>query len=426
MRSELDVTTTKDRVIGILSIIGGILFVAILVTTMVYDKQRRENMTLQDDSTIAGLENSESGNRIDGNDIGLLHPGEQIAGEEMGEGVSEQAEPGEEIAANTYRLPDKETVTFTFAGDVLLDDSYAVMGSYHLKGDVLEECVEPALLSQMREADVCVVNNEFTYTESSGAIPNKTFTFRAKPENVSILKEMGVDAVSLANNHVYDFGEKGLFDTLDTLENAGIRYTGAGRNLEEASQILYYKNDSICISLICATQIERYATPNTKGATATTPGTFRCYESEELLKKIEEAEANSDFVIVFLHWGTESTTELDWRQTSQAKECAEAGADVIVGAHPHVIQGIGYEGNVPVFYSLGNYWFSSKELDSALLTLEIGETGLVSAWFQPCLTRGCSTLEATGAEKDRVLALMRSLSPNAKIDDNGYVTPLQY
>ena len=421
MRSELDTTTTKDRVIGILASVAGALVFVALLTAMIIHKQNKDKLLADAEMpSTEAVVSEEVAEKYTAQELGLQVEAEE---EETTEVPSERPQPGDEIAPNTYWLPEKDVIRFTFTGDILLDDAYAVMSNYRTKNEVLEDCVEQSLLERMRSADVCVVNNEFTYTETNKPIANKTFTFRAKPENVEILKEMGVDTVSLANNHVYDFGEQGLLDTLDTLEGAGISYTGAGRDIEEASKIIYYCNDSMKISLVCATQIERYPNPNTKGATEDSPGTFRCYESEALLERIREADANSDVTIVFLHWGTESTTDLDWRQTTQAKECAQAGADVIVGAHPHVIQGIGYEGDVPVFYSLGNYWFSSKNLDSALLTLDVNKDGVVSAQFLPCLTRNCQTLEATGSEKTRVLNLMRRLSPGVAIDDDGYVLP---
>lgn len=422
MRSELDVSTRKDRLGKTAVIIGGSVLFILLLAFLIY---RKQNMEIQSASEL----NSETTSQVVSEE-----PAESISGEALGLGISETDSeeeteeasetkymPGELIAENTYQLPEGESVTFTFAGDVLLDDSYAIMSNYVVQNSVLENCIDESLLTQMREADVCMINNEFTYTEETKPISNKTFTFKAKPENVNILKEMGVDVVSLGNNHVYDYGEKGLYDTIATLEGAGIPYVGGGKNIEDASKILYYQNDEMKIALISATQIERYPNPNTKEATETTPGTFRCYESEKLLEKIEEADANSDFVIVYLHWGTESTDQPDWRQTSQASECALAGADVIIGAHPHVIQGIGYEGDVPVFYSLGNFWFSSKNLDSSILNLEISKDGLVSSQFVPCLTRNSSTLEAKDGEKDRILSYMRRLSPEAVIDENGFV-----
>lgn len=422
MRSELDDSTRKDRLAQTAVIIGGSVLFILLLAFLIY---RKQNMEIQSASEL----NSETTSQVVSEE-----PAESISGEALGLGMNETDSeeeteeasetkymPGELIAENTYQLPEGESVTFTFAGDVLLDDSYAIMSNYVVQNSVLENCIDESLLTQMREADVCMINNEFTYTEETKPISNKTFTFKAKPENVNILKEMGVDVVSLGNNHVYDYGEKGLYDTIATLEGAGIPYVGGGKNIEDASKILYYQNDEMKIALISATQIERYPNPNTKEATETTPGTFRCYESEKLLEKIEEADANSDFVIVYLHWGTESTDQPDWRQTSQASECALAGADVIIGAHPHVIQGIGYEGDVPVFYSLGNFWFSSKNLDSSILNLEISKDGLVSSQFVPCLTRNSSTLEAKDGEKDRILSYMRRLSPEAVIDENGFV-----
>lgn len=326
-----------------------------------------------------------------------------------------------ELPVNTYSLLDKETVMFTFAGDVLLDESYAIMSTYRMNGSELDACIDPALLEMMRGADVFMLNNEFPFTERGEARAGKAFTFRANPENVQILHDMGVDIVSLANNHIYDYGEEGLLDTLDTLEGAGIPYVGAGRNLEEASKVVYFQNDDMKIGIISATEIERYATPDTKGATEDSPGAFRCFRNDLLEDAIREAKKECDFLILFVHWGTESTDELDWSQPGQAKDFTEAGADVIIGAHPHVLQEVGNVNDTLVFYSLGNYWFSSKTLDSCLVTLEIGKDGLVSAQFIPCTASGGKTNLATGNERERILAYMRRISDTVVIDENGYV-----
>ncbi len=94
----------------------------------------------------------------------------------------------------------------------------------------------------MQNVDVMVMNNEFTYAESGSveAVPGKAYTFRADPEDVELLSVFGTDAVTLANNHVYDYGEEGLLSTLDCLRKADIPYTGAGENRKEASKILSF------------------------------------------------------------------------------------------------------------------------------------------------------------------------------------------
>ena len=112
-----------------------------------------------------------------------------------------------------------------------------------------------------------MINNEFPYSSRGIPTEGKQFTFRARPESASILEEMGVDIVSLANNHAYDYGEDAFLDTLDTLAGIGMPYVGAGRNLEEASKPVYFIAGDIKIAIVSATQIERLDNPDTKGAT---------------------------------------------------------------------------------------------------------------------------------------------------------------
>ena len=412
MRDTLDVNGSKNRIWTILFwTVGVLLFIALLAFLIMRKNEIRKEELLAN-------QNSDPINQINGEDI---FP-ELFGNEEDKDGESHTQT--EELPLNTYALPEKETVTFTFAGDVLLDDEYAIMSTYRANGSALENCIDPKLLEIMRGADVFMVNNEFTYTNRGTPLTNKTFTFRANPDNVSIMQDMGVDIVSLANNHASDYGEVSLLDTLDTLEGADIPYVGAGRNLEEASKVVYFQNGDIKIGIVSATEVERLASPDTKGATENTPGTFRCFQNDDLEAVIKEAKQNCDFLIVYVHWGTESTDQIDWSQPGQAEDFVAAGADVIIGAHPHVLQEIAYVNGVPVFYSLGNYWFNSKNLDSCLVTLEIGKDGLVSMRFIPCITSGSKTFLATGEEEIRVLQYMRDISETVNIDEDGFVTAL--
>lgn len=417
MRDSLDINAKRDRTIGTIAVVVSILLFAALLTVLIV---RKNNIRAEE---LAASENSQTIQQISGEE---LFP--ELYGDESGVGEDNTdagigAEDEQRLPENTYLLPEKDTVTFTFAGDVLLDENYAVMSTYRANGSVLENCIDPELLEIMQGSDVFMINNEFPYTNRGTPLANKTFTFRADPANVQILKDMGVDIVSLANNHASDYGEISLLDTLDTLEGAGIPYVGAGRDLEEASKVVFYQKGDMKIGVVSATEVERMATPDTKGATENTPGTFRCFQNDALEEVIREAKKECDFLIVVVHWGTESTDELDWSQPGQAADFTAAGADVVIGAHPHVLQEIAYVNEAPVFYSLGNYWFNSKTQDSCLVTLEIGDEGLVSAKFIPCRTSGSKTSLATGAEAERILEYMRGLSEGVVIDEEGYVMP---
>lgn len=316
--------------------------------------------------------------------------------------------------------PDK--VTFAFAGDILFDESYTIMSQYVARGSSVEDTFLSGLLEQMRAADVFMINNEFSFSERGTPTEGKQFTFRANPKHVAVFQNMGVDMVSLANNHAYDYGNDALLDTFDTLDAAEIPYVGAGRDLEEAMQPLYVIANGMKIAVVSATQIERNANPDTKEATATSAGVLRCLDPTALLKVIEEAKENSDFVILYIHWGTESQEEIDWLQQEQSAVYAKAGVDLIIGDHPHCLQKIDVVEGVPVVYSLGNFWFNSKAQNTCLIEVTFDRKGIERMRFLPCRQENCRTRLLAGEEAESVLGYMRGISPNVLIDGDGYIT----
>ena len=324
---------------------------------------------------------------------------------------------------NIYTVEPAEPgrVTMTFAGDILFDTNYAIMGTVRGSGDI-SQGIMPEVIERMQAADIMALNNEFAYSNRGTPTADKQFTFRARPETAAYLTDLGVDIVSLANNHAYDYGPTALEDTLDTLRETGIPYVGAGRNIDEARKPVYYFVGDLKIAFVSATQIERLDTPDTKEATETSPGVFRCWNGARLMETIREAAQNSDFVVAYIHWGTENQAELDWAQLKQAPELIAAGANLVIGDHPHCLQPIGVIQGVPVIYSLGNFWFNSKTLDTGMVEVTIDETGIVSYQFIPCLQSGCKTTLLQGAEKERVLAYMRSISEGVRIDEDGFVS----
>lgn len=326
----------------------------------------------------------------------------------------------ENIYAKEAMNPDE--ITLVFGGDILFDDSYAIMQNYKKRGGNITDGFGEDLISYMNRADVCMLNNEFTYTTGGAPTPNKQYTFRSKPENVSILKELGVDIVSLANNHAYDYGEVSIKDSMTTLRDAEIAYVGAGFNREEAIKPVYYIINDTKIAIVSATQIEQLDHPDTKGATDTEAGVFRCWNDDTVLDVLREAKENSDLVIFYVHWGTESTTELHWAQTGCVKDYVEAGADVIIGDHAHVLQKIDIVEGTPVIYSVGNFWFNSKERDTCLIECKVDENGLKSFRFIPCIQSDCKTTLLEGTDKTRVINYMNGLSDTVKLDEEGYLS----
>lgn len=314
--------------------------------------------------------------------------------------------------------------TLGFAGDILFDPNYAIYNHFRQTGFDLNSCVKNGLLEEMNSVDFMMVNNEFPYSDEGSPQANKTYTFRAPLDAIEYMKGMGVDAASVANNHAFDYGEAAFLDTLEVMEENEIPHVGGGMNLEEASRPLYLYLDDHKVAIVAASQIERMGTPHSKGATADSPGMLRSYaDIEPTLAAIREAKENSDYVILFIHWGTEKEVNPDWCEAEQLPQFIDAGADCIIGAHPHILQPIDYVNGVPVVYSMGNFWFNSKTLDSCMIELEMKDGELAGLKFIPCLQSGCTVKKLDGADADRLLDYMRSISPNVNIDDEGYVTP---
>ena len=318
---------------------------------------------------------------------------------------------------------DNDKVTLAFVGDVGFAQGYATINKYRSNGSDIHKSMDEGVLSTMQSVDIMMANNEFPYSDRGTPTPNKTFTFRADPKDVHIMKDMGVDIVSLANNHAYDYGPDALVDTVDTLNDAQLPFVGAGKDFEEAAHPVYFHANGHIISYVSATQIERLGSPDTKEATADSPGVLRTLDPAKAVAAIKEAKANSDFTVMYVHWGSESTDLVEKSQRDLARAYVDAGADLIIGDHSHCLQGIDYVDDVPVFYSLGNFWFNSKTLDTCIVRVTLdGDCRLSDVEFIPCIQRGSGVTSCTDNEKSRIIEYMRGISNYAEIDDDGHVT----
>ncbi len=334
-----------------------------------------------------------------------------------------EPEPEPEVIEEPEEDPVPETVTFAFAGDILFDERYATGVTMRARGG-FSQCLDDEVLEIMRGVDVMVINNEFPFTDGGAPQAEKQYTFRAATSTAAWLFDAGVDLAALANNHVYDYGADGFADTLTALEEIGMPYIGAGRNIDEASAPAIYEYGDFSVAILNATQIERYAVPNTKGATETEGGVFRCLDPSLLYEKIRQLKEEGHYVIVFVHWGTEKETEPDWLQLEQQEGMQEAGADLVIGAHPHRLQGFTYVDGMPVAYSLGNFLFTSFTLDSGILEVTISpwERKLDELRFYPLLQKECRVQWPSAEERERILEDLRRLSPGVKIDGDGIIT----
>lgn len=332
-----------------------------------------------------------------------------------------QATPPGQAPSDTEEPAADYDFTVCFAGDINLAEGWSTTVFLDQQENGIYDCISEELTDIMNAADIMCLNNEFTYSTGGAPLAGKAYTFRALPERVEVLHQLGVDAVTLANNHVYDYGKEALLDTFAVLQEAGIPYFGAGHDLEEAMAPLYLEADGKTIALVGASRAEKNRM--TPQATETEPGILRCYDTTLYKEAIAEAKANADFCIAFVHWGTEYSFDLEQVQLDTGKEYLDAGADVVIGAHSHCLQGMEFYEGKPIIYSLGNYWFNEKTLDTMLVQLRISgnaDRSNIEVEIIPAVQTGCRTIYAQEQEEQRrIFDFLEEISVNVEITDEG-------
>ncbi len=250
---------------------------------------------------------------------------------------------------------DGHAVTIAFGGDVHfpagtnLGDRLAADPSSALGPTV------PQLLSG---ANLSMLNLESALTDGSCPDPQpKTYVFYAPPSALTAFKSAGVSLISNTNNHGEDCGAAGLQMALTTKQQNGYPIVGIGQNAAQAFTPYETTINGQRIAIVAATQVIDSDLQTAWTATATQPGLASAYDINDLVAAVQAARKVSDTVIVYLHWGTELDACPNPLQEPLAQALVEAGADIIVGTHAHVLLGAGYLGTAFVDYGLGNFAF---------------------------------------------------------------------
>ena len=323
---------------------------------------------------------------------------------------------------SVYLKEDHDAVAdMAFTGDICLTEDGYVIDHYDDLGGDIGLCLTEEIIDRLNEADISMVNHEYPASTRGTALEGKYYTFRAAPEREIILQQMGIDIVSLANNHIYDFGADAFYDTLDVLKQAEIPYVGAGADMEEASRPVYFIVDGIKVGIVSANRSEKYIfTPE---AGENSPGVVRMYDTAMMNNIIMEARKQCDYLIAYVHWGTEDSKYYEVYQTDIAQEFFDSGADAIIGSHPHILQGIGYVDGKPVVYSMGDFWFNGETKYTTVVNMEVTIDGLVELSVLPCIQEKYEThFISEESEQKAFYDYLRELSPEAVIDENGIVT----
>lgn len=231
----------------------------------------------------------------------------------------------------------------------------------------------------MSTCDLGIANLENPLTTQCKRIIGKC-TLRGDPGWAAILRESGINVVSLANNHLMDYGPEGLFDTIEALVSAGIKYVGAGINIEDACAPIFVKIKRLNVAFLARSSVTVTSHVN---AGPSTPG-VAFLDTNQLKVCISQCRRDADLVIVLLHWGMEEYTYPTPAQIDLARQLILTGADVILGHHPHVLQGMHRIENGQVAYSLGNFmfddfsWNTGGEGKDIMLTLsELNRKGMI-------------------------------------------------
>jgi poly-gamma-glutamate synthesis protein (capsule biosynthesis protein) len=319
---------------------------------------------------------------------------------------------------NIKTIKSNNPSTLSFVGDVSLADNWFIAPKYDSRGGI-EGVLSKDILKIMTDSDLMVVNSEFTVSNRGSALRGKQYTFRAKPERLPIYNEMGVDLVTLANNHVYDYGEDAFLDMLKAFDKYKIPRVGAGKNIEEAKKPFYFIINGYKIAIVNATRAEKYIM--TPGATKTSGGVFRCYDPTDMINLIKSLKDETDYIIPVIHFGREDSHELETEQVSSAKKYIDAGASMVVGHHAHTLQGVEIYKDKPIIYNLGNFLFNDLKVDTAIYKVILNDDGTMEYYMIPALQENCSTKLLTGNEKQRVINDINSWSINAYLDKNGKI-----
>jgi len=301
-----------------------------------------------------------------------------------------------------------ETVTLAAAGDILLDRGVAK--TMESAADYRYPLFGTAEI--FRRADLAFANLECPLSNKGSQIN----MFRGKPEYVETLTYAGFNLVSLANNHILDYGVSAMLDTMEHLAAAGIVHAGVGENIFEARRPRVIEIKGVKIAFLAYTEVGEGFTytriPHQWAATCELPGAAPA-RADYVRMDVQTARKEADLVIVSMHWGREYDHQPTDFQNALGRIAVDAGADLVIGHHPHVIQGIEFRHRGVIVYSLGNFVFDQvtyNRRQGMILQAVMDRGGLRRINFIPTLIVQEQPRVATGEAGREILTQLAGLS----------------
>lgn len=318
---------------------------------------------------------------------------------------------------------DNQNLVIGLAGDVMIgrgvNSVISRRGYSYIWGD---------LLATLRNTDLNIANLETTLTTSNHQV-FKTFNFKASPDKIRSIIEANITIVNLANNHILDFGEEGLTETLKTLDAAGIKYVGAGKNNHEASKPVILSKNNISIGVLGFTDNE----PGWKAGSFNSGVNYidisKTSDRNAALQNIERLQKEADVIIVSIHWGPNMKEAPDKRFIDFAHEMIQHGAAIIHGHSAHNFQGVEVYDQKLIFYDTGDF-VDDYVVDpylrndhSFFYQIELNKGSIIKAVLVPVLISNCQVNLATEGDYKWSLKRMQHLSAKfeTRVNDEGEI-----
>ncbi|CAG9613610.1 hypothetical protein BACCIP111899_02829 [Bacillus rhizoplanae] len=316
----------------------------------------------------------------------------------------------------TNKPKEDPEITLTFSGDTMFD--WQLRPVIQSKGaDYPFQHVKP----EIEKADYSFVNLESAFTTREKKYPGQLFWIKSDPSTLQAIKNTGYDIVNIGNNHTLDYFQDGLLDTIFHVEKIGLPYIGAGKNASDAytaREVTIKGKKFKFISFV------RFMPDSAWVATNDKPGVANGYDLNLVTKTIKEQKKDADYMIVYMHWGVEKTNRPADYQKEYVQKMIEAGANAIVGSHPHWLQGFEYYNKVPVAYSLGNFLFpdyvTGHSAETGVLTIKFKGKD-VQMSFNPYMIRNNQVTPLQDTEKQNMLQYLQSISNDVQIDTDGNI-----
>lgn len=341
----------------------------------------------------------------DGSSVAGRTPGSDRSGDADAMSDTGASRDTDATTTTTTRPPtgSGQAVTLAFAGDTNFNNQLGALRSS--PGTVLS-----AIAPTLSAADVTMLNLEAALGTGGSPQPKK-FTFQVPAQAIDAVKSAGVDVVTMANNHGMDFGPVGFADSLRIERESGFPILGIGADDTEAYTPWVTEAKGQRIGFIGANDI---FDDNLRSAWTAAPGHPGLASAEEahqerLAQEVRTLRPTVDTLVVFLHYGTETQLCPNARQKELVELLTRAGADIVVGSHPHRLQGVGYHGQQFVAYSLGNFAFQANSPEGAatgVLTVTATGRRIDGYTWTPAVIRNSIPHPLTGTAADAAQATM--------------------